>query len=298
MPDNLPHDQRLAQQVLWACLMEATARKPGNVHPDASFADLTYGDLVRSAEVVAPILARSRQRGIGRTILESVAATGEQVGSNANLGIILLLAPLAAANPQLPLEQGVHAVLDRLTVEDARLAYKAIRIANPGGLGRTAEQDVFDEPTGTLLEVMRLAADRDTIALQYATGFRLVLQVGAPLLAEASRQSQQSVETEADPFAALEEAIVRLALVFMSEYPDTLIARKRGPKEAEESARRAREILASGWPHSQAARRNLADFDRWLRACGNARNPGTTADLVAASLFAALREGLIERPAD
>jgi len=34
----------------------------------------------------------------------------------------------------------------------------------------------------------------------------------------------------------------------------------------------------------------------WLRADGNRRNPGTSADLVAATLFVALREELIPLP--
>ena len=37
-------------------------------------------------------------------------------------------------------------------------------------------------------------------------------------------------------------------------------------------------------------------LDTWLRAKRNERNPGTTADLVTASLFAALREGIIPLP--
>jgi triphosphoribosyl-dephospho-CoA synthase len=79
----------------------------------------------------------------------------------------------------------------------------------------------------------------------------------------------------------------------MAAYPDTLIARKRGPAEAEESARRARAVLAAGWP-AAPARAALAALDRWLRAVGHQRNPGTTADLVTACLFAALRDGTMQ----
>ena len=62
-------------------------------------------------------------------------------------------------------------LLTRLTVADARAGYEAIRLASAGGLGDSAEQSVSKEPTVTLLEAMRLAADRDLIAKQYATGF-------------------------------------------------------------------------------------------------------------------------------
>ena len=83
----------------------------------------------------------------------------------------------------------------------------------------------------------------------------------------------------------------------MAKYPDSLIARKRGLAEAEESSRRARNVVDLGWPHTGASQTAIADLDSWLRAEGNGRNPGTTADLVAASLFAVLREGIIKLPA-
>src|SRR5690606_18642089 len=88
--------RRLAMQIRRACHWEATARKPGNVHPGASFADLTYEDFLRSADVVAPILARAGAMGVGVSILRSVEATLRVTPSNSNLGIVLLIAPLAA----------------------------------------------------------------------------------------------------------------------------------------------------------------------------------------------------------
>ena len=42
----------------------------------------------------------------------------------------------------------------------------------------------------------------------------------------------------------------------------------------------------------------LRDLDAWLRAEGHARNPGSTADLVTACLFVALREGVLTLPND
>ena len=55
-------------------------------------------------------------------------------------------------------------------------------------------------------------------------------------------------------------------------------------------------VLAAGWPQSTSGRAAFAQLDSWLRAVSNQRNPGTTADLVTASLFAALREGIITVP--
>ena len=263
-----------------ACTLEATARKPGNVHPGASFGDLCYGDFLRSADAVAPVIALAPKLGVGRTVLEAVRQTRQAVGRNTNLGIIFLLSPLAAAriDDGRSLVDDVQRVLQELTVDDAVLVYQAIRLARPGGMGRVAEQDIERQPTETLLAVMGLAAERDAVAAQYATGFDLVLGRGVPHLERLWAATDW------------ECAVIGLHLRIMAEQPDTLIARKCGAEVACESARRAREVLAAAWPERSRGQQKLAELDRWLRADGNRRNPGTTADLVTACLFAALRE--------
>ncbi|HEX4073623.1 MAG TPA: triphosphoribosyl-dephospho-CoA synthase [Planctomycetaceae bacterium] len=267
-----------------SCLLEATAKKPGNVHPGASFADLTYQDFVRSAHLIAPSFAQGAEWGVGRIVFDAVERTRLGVGRNTNLGILLLLAPLALVPADVALRDGIGNSLAGLTRDDAALVYASIRLANPGGLGRVEREDVASAPSVTLLEAMRLAADRDRIAAQYTSGFSTVL-AGAERLA-ASRLFPDRWE----------ESIIGLHLWLMAEFPDTLIGRKCGPELARESSLRARRVLEAGWPEREHAAAEFDELDRWLRADGNRRNPGTTADLVAGSLFAALRDGLIEPP--
>ncbi|HLQ43611.1 MAG TPA: triphosphoribosyl-dephospho-CoA synthase [Planctomycetaceae bacterium] len=269
----------LANLIRLACVWEATAAKPGNVHPQAAFADLTYSDLVCSADAVAPILARTAELGVGHAIFTAIQATRAVVRSNTNLGIVLLLAPLAAVPTTRTLRDGLDDVLTRLTREDAVWVYRAIRLAQPGGLGSADAEDVSNEPTGTLLDVMTLAADRDGVAAQYANRFSWVLDEGAPFL-----------KTVTDFDNQWEPAIIELQLRLLTAHPDTLIARKCGRDVAAETARRAREILEAGGPRTSAGRSLVGDFDRWLREDGHRRNPGTTADLITACLFAALRD--------
>jgi triphosphoribosyl-dephospho-CoA synthase len=207
------------------------------------------------------------------------------VTTNTNLGILLLLAPLAAVPPGEDLYPGVARVLKSLDLEDSRMVYQAIRLSAAGGLGRVAEQDVRGEPTQPLLTLMGLAADRDLVARQYVNGFREVFDEGAPALRRGVEQG-----------VSLEEAIIGCHLHLMAYYPDTLIARKKGPSEAEEAALRAQRVLDLGWPRGAGAGWALTELDAWLRAEGHARNPGTTADLVTACLFTALREGTIQLP--
>jgi triphosphoribosyl-dephospho-CoA synthase len=263
-----------------ACLWEATARKPGNVHRYRDFADTHYVDFLLSAAVVGRVLAAGGEASVGATILEGVRRTRLVAATNTNLGILLLLAPLARAAAGAGVRAGLPGVLDALTVADAGRVYEAIRLANPGGLGRAATQDVRDEPTLPLRAVLALAADRDLVARQYAGGFREVLDEGVPALRAGVRET-----------GSLEGGIIACHLRLLAEHPDSLIARKRGPAEAAEASRRARQVLAAGWPGPA-----LDDLDAWLRAEGHARNPGTTADLVAACLFVLLQEGDLPLP--
>jgi triphosphoribosyl-dephospho-CoA synthase len=278
-----------------ACLWEATARKAGNVHRFQDFEDVTYLDFVASAAAIAPVfdeLVVSTAQGqsdtwsVGALVYDGVLKTRQVARTNTNLGILLLLAPLATASwPWGERRAGVLQVLEKLTVRDAIDVYQAIRLAAPGGLGQVDDQDVSQLPTQTLRQVMTLAADRDLIALQYANGFQEVFLAGVPAL-------QRGLEET----GTLEHAIIGCHLQLLARYADSLIARKCGLAVAQEASHRAARVIDAGWPHTAAGHTTFADLDAWLRADGHRRNPGTTADLVAASLFAALREGIITLP--
>ena len=77
---------------------------------------------------------------------------------------------------------------------------------------------------------------------------------------------------------------------------DTLIRRKCGDALFHEAACRAEYLMKSDFQPNAQTGKLLADLDAWLRADGHRRNPGTTADLIAAIWFIALREGMIDPP--
>jgi triphosphoribosyl-dephospho-CoA synthase len=146
-----------------ACVLEVSADKPGNITPRHDFDDASYEDMLRSAIALGPEMGRAGERGVGATVLAAVRATRAVAAANTNLGIALLLAPLArAALLQVP----VASVLAELTVEDASAAYEAIRLARAGGLDAPVEHDVRDEPAITLGAAMAAAAGRDAIAAE------------------------------------------------------------------------------------------------------------------------------------
>jgi triphosphoribosyl-dephospho-CoA synthase len=265
-----------------ACLYEATAAKPGNVHPGASFDDLAYADFVASAVVIGPVFDRTAENGVGQTVLSAVRATRGAVGTNTNLGTLLLLAPLSAVPTGQTVAKGISRILEGLTPDDTKHVYEAIRISCAGGLGRAERADVFADPPAdlNLVEAMRLAAAHDSVARQYTNGFADVLQGTAAWIAEAVAREMP-----------LGEAIVWAHVRQLAQCPDSLIGRKCGTQIAAEATRRAAEALASEKRSQSAFREALNEFDTWLRADGHRRNPGTTADLVAAGLFVLLREG-------
>ncbi len=270
----------LAACTTLACLLEASAPKPGNVAPGRPFRDMRYEDFVASAVAIGPVLAQAGQRPLGETIRDAVRATRRWTNANTNLGIILLLTPLArAAALSGVLRDGLRTVLRHTTVTDAAEAYVGIREARPGGLGHAAEQDLAAAPSVTLLEAMRLAAERDAIAAEYASGFRVTFEVGLPAVRAARAAGLD-----------WEGATVETFLTLLAHQPDTLIARKLGAAAAAEVRARAAGVLAAGGLRDEAGRAALAVFDASLRDTQNSRNPGTTADLTAAALFAVLIE--------
>lgn len=256
------------------------------MHRGADFADLSFADFAVSAVAIGPAMESAAKAGVGRAVYDAIAATRRLVSTNTNLGMALLIAPLAAVpRTELLTPVAVHAVLTRLTADDARLVYEAIRLAQPGGLGKVEEMDVASAPPADLRIAMQAAADRDLVARQYVEDFPLVLGEALPMLV-AGKQAGWS----------LTEAIVHTHVALIATHGDSLIARKCGTDVSQKAAVLAKQVLAAGGPGDEQYYEAVADFDFWLRADGHRRNPGTSADLLAATLFAGLRDNQLTAP--
>lgn len=270
------------QAALLACLLEASAPKVGNVHRGADFEDMTFYDFVISAAAIQPVFENSASLSVGSMVLQCIQRTQNSVGTNTNLGIVLLLAPLAKCSPE-NATCDIERVLQQLSEQDRDDIYQAIQIAHPGGMGEVEQGDVRDKRgvnSLSLLDAMKLAQDRDSIAKQYACGFQDVFEFVQPTL-------WQSFQT----FDSLPDAIVHAHLQVMAKIPDTLIGRKCGQETAEKSASLASQIVSQWEPGSVSYYSAIEDLDFWLRSQSNQRNPGTSADLIAAGLFLLIRSG-------
>jgi triphosphoribosyl-dephospho-CoA synthase len=260
-----------------ACLAELAALKPGNVHVFAAGHDMTTADFEASAQASAPAMG-APALSVGARILEAIRRTRQAVSCNTNLGIVLLCTPLAQAALSTvggSLHDRVKVILQRLDVADAEQAFAAIRLAEPGGLGAAPAHDVRAPPTVSLAVAMAAAADRDRIAAQYAGGFADIFDLGLPRLRAGLARwgSERWATTSA-------------YLAFLARLPDSHVARKYGIARAEAVCAMAqpfaRRLDEAEDPEQLAA--PLLAFDRELKAAGI--NPGTSADLTVASLFA------------
>jgi len=298
-----------------ACLLEVSATpKPGNVHRFQDFAEIRYEDFLASSVSLGVWLEELAMKGLllkddkitwkqvelGRTIKEAVKQSNFfHQRSNTNLGIILLLCPLSVAagltiseeeticDLEL-LQKNILKVMKQTTVEDSIFVSEAIAIVSPGGLGKVEQYDVTNSTledelrsdSVNLLNLMDICQERDSICFELALGYPITIKTGL-----ASLKWSLAVRND------INLAIIDAYLAILSKYPDTLVKRKFGQEIARRLSKRATEIINVGGALTIEGRRELEDFDIELREADEKINPGTTADIIASTIFVYLLIG-------
>ena len=165
-------------------------------------------------------------------------------------------------------------VLRSTTVQDAIEFYRAFDLAG----ARVVQVDRFSlkdpdwekkliEGNRSLLDLMGLSVDHDIVAREWATGYERSFQL--------ARRMQEMISIH-----GLNDGVVRVFLEALAQVPDSLISAKFGQEKALQVSRRAADALLD--PTLDKARQ--MDIDLLERDM----NPGSTADLIAASLFISL----------
>ena len=263
--------------IIWACENEVAAPKPGNVNCYSDGHNMQVHDFVKSAHAIAPVLAQ-KSLSVGELILQSIRATRSVVDCNTNLGIVLLFAPLCCAIHQCSnvkqLPDALKKVLLNLTVNDAKACYEGILLADAGGLGNSEQQDVHAIPSVTLLQAMKIAEERDAIAKQYTNNYSEILNIGLPILTSSIKCGER-----------VEWATAFAYLKLLACVPDTLIRRKQSWEHALEVSDVAEKLIAKVNENKPLSSFNaeIITWDNELKK--KAINPGTTADLTAATLL-------------
>ncbi len=263
---------------LEACALDVAALKPGNVSDESPGHGMTAVDFLASAHAASTYVA-DPSLGLGERIYWAVDATQRHVGCNTNLGILLLCVPLIHAaqhrTPEESLRSRLALSLEGFDMEQTEWVYRAIRLAAPGGLGKSARHDVHAKPSAPLMAGMQEAQRRDCIARQYTNGFADIFNEGRSALAEGRQRWQED-----------SAAVSTLFMSYLSTFPDSHIQRKQGIKVAGDVRQMARicqeEIEAC--PNWSVAHALLQELDFTLKATGI--NPGTSADLTVATWLA------------
>jgi triphosphoribosyl-dephospho-CoA synthase len=298
-----------------AALLEVSSYpKPGNVHRARDFPDTRYEHFLAGGVALGPAMRSLAMRGfdaeegkigwedvgVGRLAFKAVDdSLVWQGGGNVNLGVALLFSPLAAAGGAVlhdgedieasALRSRLKEVVLSTTPDDVVHVYEAIRLAmTPRTLGEAEELDVRDDASLerirdeglTLLDVFRRCAGRDSICDEWVSDFEITFEIGHPYL-------KMSLEESGD----INSSMVDTFLHILARQPDSLIIRKAGLMRATEVSERARLILDEGGSGSERGLEMLWKLDRDLQEAGGELNPGTTADMTAASIFVVLLEG-------
>ena len=269
--------------------------KPGNVHRTRNYDDMVFEDFVISGVVIGNTMEEVANQAktiddlskaeLGRYILQAVNETDKWIETNTNLGIMMMCIPIAAAaaisNSFDEIQENVGRLMDATTVDDAVNLYDAINVADAGGMGDQEEFDVMSEKAKdelrannqTMFDVLDISAGWDRLANELTNKMPVVFEIGYPTFFEFCNNC--------DDVDVVNKATVLTFMTLLSQIPDTLISRKYGDEVAEAVSKKAEELLA--FKDDDVFVEKLLEFDDYLYE--NKYNPGTTADLTAASIF-------------
>ena len=167
-------------------------------------------------------------------------------------------------------------MLNSFDDEDAAAVFAAIRRPTPAASARSPSRMSPARPPSVCSRRWRWPRGRDRIAAAYVTDFVDIFEFGLRVLSQRPRGIGRSTSL----------AITTLHMAYLAYFPDSHIVRKHGAAVAE-AVRGQAHALAPLW--QPVAQRNtlpkLLDFDAELKR--HNVNPGTTADLVVATVFAA-----------
>ena len=278
----------LQQAYIEACEAELRAFKPGNVSVHSEGHGMTVEQFRQSARVSAPWLL-AENLCLGEQVFYAVETTLGVTGCNTNLGIVLLSVPLIAAAATAhaagtALRSALATVLAQTTLDDADWVYRAIRRANPGGLGRAGQHDVANAPAVNLYEAMQAASHRDRIAFQYVNCYVDIFDLAIPRYHYALSR-----------FGSEDLAVLSVFTSLLKNIPDSHIERKFGTRFTGLVADRMATLdqALSQLGADESIDFLLHEIDTEFKRHGI--NPGTTADLTVACLLAVRLETVLDQ---
>ncbi len=249
-----------------------------------------------------------------------------QSGGNVLLGHYLLNIPLfISAHECMRLKEYskslfwsiTHRILNESTPQDTIGLYNAIREAHPGGMGTRKLYDLYSPTINSellqdninLIRIFEISKDYDSISETLSSNYHLIRTQVIPIInlyledypnlrhVFPEKMYDQVIQNDLQDISVeLNELILRVYLYILAQNPDTLIIRKTSKSHTMQVSQHAEELLNVFSEYSRKEWIKLVlNFDETLQKAGGKLNPGTTADLLACSLFAYLIEHLFYR---
>ena len=305
--------KHIAKCLELAILLEVSANKPGNVNFSVGFHGTRIEHFLASAVATRPSFEKAAERGVavsegrlgvgkvgmGKIIKECAGDISVwQKGGNTLLGTVMLFVPLAVAAGMTRTErnfvfdfgvlrENLRLAVESTTPKDAVHLYEAIDIAKPSGLGEAPDLDVSNPASKSrilqdkvsLYEVFKLAAGYDDICSEWVNNYPITFNLAYPYIMEQLKSRD------------LNTSIIHTFLNILSKHPDTFIARKAGVEKAREISFEAFKMLEKGGLETPEGKIAILEFDKRLRESGSRHNPGTTADITAATLALCVLNG-------
>ncbi|WP_459201758.1 triphosphoribosyl-dephospho-CoA synthase [Methanococcus sp. CF] len=266
-----------------ACCFEVGSFKPGNVHKNRDYDDIKYHHFISSGIAFGDVIYEAclEKNNIGNFIKKGVIESKKWSPTNANLGIIMLHMPIAIAASNLDkfsesgLKKETEKIIKNTTVQDAIDVYAAIEIAlafvnapeNGPDLKSKDAKDELIEKNLTLYDVFKISSTWDSISNEWTENFKI------------SYKGYNLINEYYETYNNINIAVTKTFINLLSNYPDTLIARKKGIDDSKMVSEKAKEVL------NNFNEKSVLEFDKFLSKDGNKLNPGTTADLIASSLL-------------
>jgi triphosphoribosyl-dephospho-CoA synthase len=248
---------------------------------DSRYSDVTVAHEMRllGVPVLAGALSGAAERPLGETVLEAMLGS-RSVAGYADLRAVGYLAPLARAAL---LGERLGKVLAGLSHGDIRLFARSLEAAGPsfgGPLVGALDVALGAGRTATLRDAMRFAADRDSLAREYAKSFEVTHGLARPALSGALMRVE-----------AARPALVQAYLEVLAEVPDLDVMNRASRKEAEEVSRMANGALKAGGVHSRRGLQTIANLDGLLRSDARLKPSATETPVTAAVFLLALENG-------
>ncbi|OQB39156.1 MAG: ATP:dephospho-CoA triphosphoribosyl transferase [Euryarchaeota archaeon ADurb.Bin165] len=244
--------------------------KPGNIDRCHDYPDTRLEHFLASVIFCRPAFEKAelRQGTVGTLIKEATILTSRHKGGNTHFGAFMLLIPLIMGDTIKEAAEIVRqtTLKDALDFYDA-FAHTAVRVREEDELdiNDPKAKEELQRRNMTFYDVMDYSSPHDLVAGELTRGFPLT-RYTADLLIHYQEERN---------------AISKVFLKLLSEFPDTFIAKKYGATASELVRERAAMVVAGKMSSSE-----LDEF-----CLDNGYNPGSLADIMISGLFVALGEG-------